>query len=37
MVVPMSSKEGPPVLKGMLGPGRKWAGNGGPIISELTC
>ena len=36
-VIPMSSKEGPPVLKDVSGMGCTLAIYGGPSVSELTC
>lgn len=36
-VVLMSSREGPPVLKDMLGIGCTLVLDGGPSVSELTC
>ena len=36
-VIPMSSREGPPVLKDMLGTGYALVLDGGPSVLELTC
>ena len=36
-VIPMSSREAPPVLKEMLGTGCTQVLDGGPSVSEMTC